>query len=166
MNTKRVPTLKPERIRKALEALRKQFRAEGLRMTPQRMVIFEALLVAADHPSCEDLVSRLRPDMPSLSLDTVYRTVGTLERAGVLRKVATLEGVQRFDANLDPHHHFLCDTCHRIWDFPWESFDRLPAPEAIQDWMDIRVRQAELKGICGECLKSKSPRPVRAPVEN
>lgn len=166
MNAKRIPTLKPERKRKALEALRKRFRAEGLRMTPQRTFIFEALLAAADHPSCEDLFSRLRPEMPSLSLDTVYRTVGTLERAGVLRKVATLEGVQRFDANLDPHHHFVCDTCHRIFDFPWESFDSLPAPEAIQDGMDIRSRQAELKGNCRECLKSKSPRPVRTPVGN
>ncbi len=164
MNAKRVMPLKSDGYRKAIGDLLKKFRVKGLRMTPQRMVIFETLLAATDHPSCEDLLSRLRPEMPSLSLDTVYRTVGTLERAGVLRKVATSEGAQRFDANLAPHHHFVCDACQRIWDFTWESFDKLPTPELLRDGRDIFVRQAELKGICLECLKST--RPVRTPTGN
>jgi Fur family peroxide stress response transcriptional regulator len=159
-------TKKSERYGTSFEELRVRLRADGLRMTPQRMLIFEALRDADDHPSCEDIYSRLHPDMPSLSLDTVYRTVGTLERAGILRKVATLEGVQRFDANLAPHHHFVCDTCHRIWDFTWDAFDRLQVPDPVLDGTKILSRQAEIRGICRECLKPKTFRPDRSPSEH
>ena len=68
--------------------------------------------------------------MPSISRDTVYRTLATLEAEGLVRKVEPLVRERRYDANLDRHHHFVCTVCGMVRDFYSDELDRLPIPQS------------------------------------
>ncbi|MHB1286219.1 MAG: Fur family transcriptional regulator [Leptospirales bacterium] len=134
-----------------LKTLRATLAGGGFRLTQQRLSIYKALESSGSHPSCEDLFRQLRPSMPSLSMDTVYRTVGTLEQSGMIRKIVSMDGVQRYDANLSNHHHFVCERCFGVWDIDWDAFDQLPLPDEIAGLGSMRACQVEFKGICLRC---------------
>ncbi|WP_240732021.1 Fur family transcriptional regulator [Geobacter sp. FeAm09] len=102
-------------------------RAAGLKLTHQRLEIFRELARSADHPSAEALHQRLRQKIPTLSLDTVYRTLATFARHGMITKVETVESQGRFEVTLAPHHHLICGRCNTIMDFQWPSMDEAPS---------------------------------------
>lgn len=127
-------------------------RSAGLKLTYQRMEIFRQLASSTDHPSAETLYSRLRQQMPTLSLDTVYRTLSVLEQCGLVRKVMTAESQARFEAETEPHHHLICDKCRTIIDFTWDFLDHAELPGEITRWGNIIERKAVLHGVCARCL--------------
>ncbi|MBX3100980.1 MAG: transcriptional repressor [Bacteroidetes bacterium] len=88
-----------------------------LRQTPQRIVILATLLAEHTHPSAEDLHLRISPQLPSISIGTVYRTLESLVEAGIVRKVRSESGTMFFDANIEPHHHLYDEHARRIADF-------------------------------------------------
>ena len=90
--------------------------AAGMRMTRQRRTIFKELSGRYDHPDVEQIFQAVKVHIPRLSLFTVYRTMNALESAGLIWRVATWKGHARYDANVDVHAHFLCETCGRIQD--------------------------------------------------
>jgi len=126
-------------------------RRAGLRLTPQRIEVFSELAKAADHPSPETLYRRLLPRMPTLSLDTVYRTLATLAQHTLVQKVETVQSQVRFEAVQTPHHHLICRKCHEIRDFPWASFDGVRLPKDAGFWGVVEKRSAVLTGICSKC---------------
>lgn len=127
----------------------------GLRVTPQRVEIFRALAEASDHPSAEDLHQRLTRKFPPISLDTVYRTLGTFVQHGLIHKVETAESQGRFEVNRTRHHHLICGRCKEIVDFTWEVFDAAELPDALADWGLIEKRNAVVYGVCRKCQGSK-----------
>jgi Fur family transcriptional regulator, peroxide stress response regulator len=129
-------------------------RSAGLKMTHQRMEIFAELARASDHPSPETLYRRLTPRIPSMSLDTVYRTLRTLERSGLARKVETFQSQVRFEAIQPPHHHLICRECQEISDFPWTSFDNVQVPKEVGSWGVVERKSVVLTGICSKCRKA------------
>lgn len=78
----------------------------GLRSTPQREVIYRALLANRDHPTADEVYHRVRHDMPSISLATVYNCLETLVQCDLVRQVNFERGPSRYCANLRPHAHF------------------------------------------------------------
>jgi len=142
----------------AFARLREICQHAGLRVTPQRLEVFRELLTARDHPSAEQLHERLTERMPSLSLDTVYRTLATLERCGAISQVRAYDGRAHFDGNPEPHHHLICRECGRIVDFRWPSADRLRLPPEAAGWGRIDRRQVELRGVCAACLRRQDER--------
>ena len=139
-------------IHNKMSVFEESCRRAGLKMTFQRMEIFRELASATDHPSAEALYGRLRQKMPTLSLDTLYRSLTVLEQCGLARKVLTVESQARFEAEKEPHHHLICDKCKNIIDFYWQMFDHADVPDEIRDWGYIKERKAALHGICRECL--------------
>lgn len=107
------------------EELARRCREAGLKLTPQRLAIYRALVRMHDHPSAEALFRAVRPSMPSLSLGTVYKTLDSLEQAGLVGEVSRFGETKRYDGNLSPHHHLICTVCHAIRDIA------LPDAEAI-----------------------------------
>lgn len=128
-------------------------RDRGLRVTAQRLEVLRELAAADDHPSAEDLCQRLRERMPTVSLDTVYRTLVTLQEFGLVGRVEVLDDRSRFDGNLDPHHHLVCVRCRKVVDLCWPDFDRLGIPEAARGWGEVRQAHAELRGTCADCIR-------------
>jgi Fur family transcriptional regulator, peroxide stress response regulator len=129
-------------------------RGAGLRLTPQRMEIYAELAKASDHPSPETVHHRLIQRIPSLSLDTVYRTLATFARQGLIQKVETVQSQARFEAVQDSHHHLICKECHEIIDFPWPSFDTARLPKKADSWGIIERKSAVVYGICRRCGKT------------
>lgn len=80
-------------------ALQKQLAAHDLKVTHQRIVVYEALMELHDkHPVAEDVYQYLRPDNPSISLGTVYKTLDILAENGFIRRVLSAKGNNRYDA--------------------------------------------------------------------
>ena len=127
----------------------------GLKVTHQRMEIFRELASADDHPTAETLYKRLQKNIPTLSLDTVYRTLTTFEEHDLISRVQTTESHARFEAEMEVHHHAICNQCQRITDFHWDICDKSQLPEQIAKWGEIRNKQITLRGVCGECAQVK-----------
>ena len=135
-----------------LETFKKICREAGLKVTHQRLEIFRVLVPADDHPSAEDIHERVKKTVPTISLDTVYRTLTTLEKHGVLGRVQP-DARSRFDPNLDLHHHFICTECKRVDDFYWPAFDRMRTPQKGAEWGRVDTKRVEIRGVCKACQK-------------
>ena len=86
------------------------------RQSKKRDAIREILLASYDHPSVEEIYRRLKPDIPDLSLGTVYRNLALFREEGKAMSVATVAGQERFDGRTHPHAHFVCEKCGRVDD--------------------------------------------------
>jgi len=128
-------------------------RANGLRVTPQRIEIFKELACIKDHPTAEKLHQRLLDTMPTLSLDTVYRTLGTFVKMGLIDKVETIESQAHFEVSQTPHHHLICEQCKTIIDFEWQQIDKAALPEEIQILGQFEKKNIIVYGLCSNCLK-------------
>lgn len=131
-------------------------REHGLKVTHQRLEIYRVLIHSKDHPTAEDVHHRIKNTLPTISLDTVYRTLGLFEEHGLIDRVQQLDDKGRFDSNLEHHHHFICIRCKKIVDFSWPEFDRLPRPDSLQQWSTIKSEKVEFRGICNECAEKKN----------
>ncbi len=127
-------------------------RKAGLRLTPQRIEIYRELANATDHPSAEALYLRLSEKLPTLSLDTVYRTLGTLTEHGLVNKVETVESQARFEAAHVVHHHLVCEKCKQIMDFQWQFIDDAVLPESVKAWGRVERKSLVAYGTCSKCL--------------
>lgn len=123
----------------------------GLRLTGPRLAIFRILLEEGLHPSAEDVYRLLAPELPSLSRDTVYRTLATFEEAGLVRKFPSGEGVFRYDARMVPHHHFICSRCLKIVDVSMSETGSVRIPESLRSLGVVETVRMEFQGICLSC---------------
>jgi Fur family transcriptional regulator, peroxide stress response regulator len=145
-----------ERIRRFPE----RCRAVGLKLTHQRAAVFNVLAATERHPSPEEVYQAVRPELPSISLATVYKVLDLFQRHGFLRKVSTEQQVARYDANVDEHHHLVCDRCGRIQDV------QVPLPEAAlsesqSDGFAVSHVDVLFHGLCRECRRTASARSRR-----
>ena len=118
------------------------------RISQQRERIYEAVRTSMEHPSAQMVYDALRPEMPRLSLGTVYRNLHQMAQEGRLRE---LEGpVARFDAVLPSHTHIRCVRCGQVADLelPYDpALDR----EAAGDGWVITGHELVFNGICPAC---------------
>jgi Fur family peroxide stress response transcriptional regulator len=128
-------------------------RDRGVRVTTQRLAVFQALARNDNHPTADSLYAELRESMPFLSFSTVYRILESLEDEGLIRRVSSTSGITRYDANLQPHQHLVCRCCGRMTDLEDESLSRIRLPGIrlagfVAEELDIRIL-----GICAECRR-------------
>lgn len=126
-------------------------REAGLKITHQRLEIFRELAASKDHPSVETIYKRLAKKLPTISLDTVYRTLNTLEKQGVVSRVDTTESQARFEAEMSPHHHIICNNCGTITDFKSSGLDENVILDKVQDWGKVSRMNITLYGLCNDC---------------
>ena len=82
----------------------------------KRDAILEYLRSTKTHPSAEMIYTDLKPQIPDLAMGTVYRNLTLFKEQGLVSSVATVDGVERFDGNTDPHVHFICQNCNAVID--------------------------------------------------
>lgn len=122
----------------------------GLRVTPQRYAVYANLLHRTDHPTVDQLMTDLNQDFPVSSQATVYNSLKTLLDAGLIREVLLEEGVSRYDANTDPHHHFQCRSCGAIEDVPWNTFPTLDMG-TLRAGLQPERYEVTVIGYCEDC---------------
>lgn len=133
------------------ERMREALRKAGVRLTHQRLEIFREVIGSGEHPDAETVFRGVRRRLPTVSLDTVYRTLWTLTDLGLLSTLGPRRERARFDANLEPHHHFICMRCRRARDFESAELDALRGPESVRAFGSVREIHVELRGLCAEC---------------
>jgi len=134
-----------------LRAFEEVHRKRGLKITHQRLEIFKELLNSNDHPTVKKIFSRLKSKLHTISLDTIYRTLTTLEQHGLVSRVQTMKSQARFEGKMEEHHHVICKQCGRITDFQWQFFDEVSLPEEIKTWGTIEHKNINLQGLCKQC---------------
>lgn len=128
-------------------------RSSGLKVTHQRMEVYRELITSEDHPAAETLYKRLEKRLPTLSLDTVYRTLATFEAHKLVQRIETLESQARYEAITTKHHHHICDNCGLVTDFHWHSFDALNLPDQLRTIGRADRADVVIHGRCAACMK-------------
>ncbi len=90
---------------------------KGLKVTPQRIAILEAIIKLNNHPTAENIIDYIRNNYPNISTATVYKVVDALIVNEIIRKVKTERDIMRYDAVMDSHHHLYCSESDRIEDY-------------------------------------------------
>jgi Fur family peroxide stress response transcriptional regulator len=90
----------------APETLAAKLADTGLRATPQREIVYHSLLTRRDHPTADDVFARVKTELPTISLATVYNCLETLVQCNLIRQVNHERGPTRYCPNLQPHAHF------------------------------------------------------------
>ncbi len=135
-----------------METMKRIFAEHGLKFTHQRYLVYQTMTEAKDHPSAEAVWRRVRREAPSISLDTVYRTLAALEARKLVVRVPGGGEEGRFDGNPVPHHHLVCLSCGRIEDFSMPGVGLADLPPAVAQWGCPRDAQVVVRGICRACL--------------
>jgi Fur family peroxide stress response transcriptional regulator len=145
--------LNPDEMRQhLLESFQDICRKKGLRLTAQRLEIFNELAGRSDHPSAESIYESVRRRLPMISLDTVYRTLTTLKENGLVIGIRQGTDQCRYDAQIRMHHHLVCEGCGNVSDFEWPDFDCLDVPDAVRNWGDMSEQRIVIQGRCKTCL--------------
>ena len=131
--------------------VRQRFREKGLKLTPQRYAIYEMMIHTDSHPAVEEIYHAVQPMFPMLSLNTVYYTLTSLKKAGLIADVPVQEGAGRFDANMDRHHHLVCLKCRKIEDVYDDGLDQLKISAKSTNGYLVESHRVEFRGYCSEC---------------
>jgi len=150
-------------LERRMRAFTETCRREGLKVTHQRREVFRELAGSEAHPDAETVFRQVRRRVPSISRDTVYRTLSGLADRGLLRRAESAGGPARYDANTRPHHHFVCTACGAIRDFESPALDRLRIPQSVKAFGRVDAAQVHVRGVCSSCMRRKDPgrRPPR-----
>jgi Fur family peroxide stress response transcriptional regulator len=141
-------------VSRRMELYEAALRSAGVKRTHQRLEIFREVAASLDHPSAEAVFQAVRVRLPTVSLDTVYRTLRLLGELGVLGTLGPRRESQRFDANLAPHHHFVCQRCGLARDFTSGSLDHLDLPDSLAALGTVLGTQVEVRGVCHACNRA------------
>ena len=134
-----------------LQAFIETCRARGLKITPQRVAVYRALMGSDQHPTADAIYQTVKQPYPHISFDTVNRTLMTLVEIGVVDVVETFGGAKRFDPDRGDHHHLHCVACGRIIDFTHEDYHHLEVPDNIAAKFKVISKRVVLKGLCDKC---------------
>jgi Fe2+ or Zn2+ uptake regulation protein len=128
------------------------FHQSGLKITPQRRVIFERLAEGDGHPTADDVYRRVTEVMPEVSRTTIYNTLReliALDQVTVVMEELLAEGT-RYDTNNTHHHHLFCTRCHTLMDIERDWADVKLVPEKVAQYQ-IFKSQVTFYGVCPDC---------------
>jgi len=140
-------------LKEKMGAFERKCRKAGLKITPQRSVVYKVLVRSKEHPSTEMVYRRVRRVLPNISLDTVNRTLLTLSEIGAAFVVEGTGDAKRFDGNMENHQHFKCVKCKMIVDFYHKGFENISVPVGIGKKCRVLRKNVYFEGICDFCRK-------------
>jgi len=147
---------------KSTTALADAFRARGLKVTPQRQLLFRLLDGNEQHPTAESLFARASDLMPGISLRTVYGTLADLASMGEIQSITLDGGATRFDPNVEEHHHLVCDGCGSIGDVYVDGAEDLSVRGL--DGFTTTGAAIVFRGTCATCSSAWPTRSTTQPV--
>jgi Fur family peroxide stress response transcriptional regulator len=134
-----------------------QFRAtakeRGVKLTPQRLEIFREVASSREHPDAEAVYRAVHARMPTVSLDTVYRTLWMLSDMGLISTLGVRRESVRFDANPRKHHHYVCIRCGLTRDFEKAALHAVRLPGTVKALGSVLSTHIEARGICHSCAR-------------
>jgi Fur family transcriptional regulator, peroxide stress response regulator len=104
---------------------REKLQEKGLKVTPQRLAIYDAIVKLNNHPTAENVIEYIKANHPNISVGTVYKVLDSLVENNLLKKVKTEKDIMRYDAVLSNHHHLYCAETDRIEDYEDEKLNAI-----------------------------------------
>jgi Fur family peroxide stress response transcriptional regulator len=154
MSKSRIDTPSPKSdLAAMIEGFRVRCREAGLKVTPQRVGIYEVLVRSQDHPSVEQLHRAVRGRFPNISLDTVNRALHTINEMGLAHTVEGTGDARRYDGVLEDHQHFKCLRCRKVVDIFDVPNGDIPTPLNLEGFSILR-KSIYFEGICDRCKQS------------
>jgi Fe2+ or Zn2+ uptake regulation protein len=125
-----------------------------LRKSTQRDAILRVIKNTTTHPGADWIYDRVRKEIPNISLGTVYRNLNLLAQAGEIKELDIPGVSSRFDGMTSNHHHLICETCGRIfdWDEPLDS--TVEARITKKTGFQVKVQHLKFIGLCSDCQKN------------
>ncbi len=126
-----------------------------MKYSKQREMVLQYLLEKKNHPTAEQIYSELKAVVPSLSLATVYRNLNLLCELGKVQRLDTGETVDRFDADISNHAHFICEVCQHVIDIPSEILSDQSIEKQLGSGYQVSSHKLFIYGICPCCKQLK-----------
>ena len=145
-----------DEVARRVDRLSRGLRDAGLRLTHQRLEIVRVIAADETHPDVESVYRAVRERVPTISLDTLYRTLATLVERGLISRVLFAPGPARYDANSARHHHFVCTRCGLIRDVEDADLDAIqPTAEVARIGRPDAV-SVQFRGVCAACRSKEA----------
>jgi Fur family transcriptional regulator, peroxide stress response regulator len=148
-------TVAPDEVERRVDTLSQALRGAGLRLTHQRLEVVREIAQSDEHPDVEKVYRAVRARVPTISLDTVYRTLATLVDLGLVARVAATPSPARYDANTTRHHHFVCTRCGLICDVVDRELDAVRVPRSTSELGSVESIEVQLRGVCTDCARKE-----------
>lgn len=146
-----------DEVRRRVELMKDALRGHGMRLTHQRLEVVQEIASADDHPDVERVFRSVRARVPTISLDTVYRTMATLVELGCVTRTTLTSGPARYDANVTRHHHFVCTRCGSAHDIVDPGLDAVRASAVTGGLGRVEDVEVRLRGVCSDCEAMTAP---------
>jgi Fur family ferric uptake transcriptional regulator len=130
-------------------SLRSTLHQRGLRMTPQRQLVLDAVCDLG-HATPEQICTQVQASAPAVNITTIYRTLDLLERIGLVRHTHLGHGAPTYSEQEHQHVHLVCHSCGRITEAPTDLLDEL-AHRLRGDGFELDVTHLALSGLCTSC---------------
>ena len=140
----------PDR-RKLAEQFRDECHSRGLASTHQRQVIYRVAASMTGHPTPEAIYDRVKREIPSISLATVYNCLDALVKSRLVRQVTVERGAARFCPNMREHYHFYCDGCDSVFDISPPAENGVALPKGFR----VERYEVTIHGRCPACSSER-----------
>ena len=130
-----------------IRALRKK----GYKATPQRIAISRLAIRNREHPSAQKIYEEVKAFFPTVSLGTVYKTLQTLSKLGLIQELSFPEGQARFDSHMKPHINLVCTRCGNIQDLDDRLAEEIVKRVAMTTKFTATRQRLDIYGICDKC---------------
>ena len=125
------------------------------KLSKQRERIYAELVKTANHPNAIWIYEQLKDEFPDLSMGTVYRNLNILIEQGLINKIDFGSTFDRYDANIQPHYHFICERCGSITDLPMPIDNELNKKLEQKTGFKAERHRIEFYGLCNTCSAIK-----------
>ena len=135
----------------SIEEVKNYLIEKGVHPSFQRLKIFQHLAGTKEHPTVDTMYHALCQAIPTLSKTTIYNTLNLFQKQGIVIGLTIEDNEVRYDANIEPHAHFKCTKCGKVYDIPFE-YPSLSL-EKVSDHK-VMERHFYMKGVCKNCSES------------
>lgn len=134
-----------------------KLKSTNLKVTPQRLAIYNLLVNTTKHPSAESIYNELKPQYPTMSLATVYKTLASLKIANLVQEINVGEDSFRYDADIYFHPHIICTRCYEVYDYHG-PVELSPLKSTISQNLDFDIEAEQLffYGCCKDCRQHQN----------
>ncbi len=135
--------------------IRRALDVQGLRVTNQRLLVLQVIQRGQGHLAADEIYRRAREKNPHLSLSTVYRTLQTFKKLGLIEELHIDEGHHHYEKRSTQHHHLVCLGCGRVVEFQYPSANLIK--KNVREARDFEVTSSEIRmtGYCPKCRQER-----------
>ena len=134
----------------------KTLSAPGLRVTSQRALILEIIRHGRGHLDADEIYRRAREKQSRISLSTVYRTLQTLKKLGLVEELHFDEEHHHYEVKpYTEHHHLICLGCGQVVEFQCPLSQEMKDSISREKGFEVTDVEVRMRGYCPRCRQER-----------